>query len=64
MFAPHYENYFRDTIAFALSLLPILTLFGLSAAAWTERVKRLRTPSATPEPSHRLVLQRSRIRPS
>jgi hypothetical protein len=42
MLAPHYENYLHDTIAFALSLVPIVTLFGLSAAAWAERVKRLR----------------------
>jgi hypothetical protein len=50
MFAPHYENYLRDSVAFALSLLPIVTLFGLSAAAWAERMKKLRSPLKTPKP--------------
>lgn len=43
MFAGHYENYLHDTIAFALSLLPVATLFALSAAAWGERMKRARS---------------------
>lgn len=43
MFTGHYENYLHDTIAFALSLLPIVTFFALSAAAWAERMKRART---------------------